>query len=145
MGRFKCQICGKCCKEIVINIAYSDITRWLAQKRYDILYQISWIDNYPKEGTGGFYIRETALAPKRSCPFLVDNKCNIYDTRPRACADFPHGHDIWKPCPAWEEIDYHIENKKHLRTKVEQYQDFKKAHESRHHLIKRLFEMRREV
>jgi len=142
-GKFVCQKCGKCCREIPINLCASDINRWLSQKRSDILMEVSWINNYPHAGTGGFYIAKTAFAPKQVCPFLVGNLCNIWDTRPRACADFPHGHSVWKGCPAWEKIGYARDLKADTRARKIQHRDFKTAHEGRDYLVMRVIEGRR--
>lgn len=143
MKEFICQQCGKCCREVTINIAASDIRRWLHERRTDILREISFINNYPRKGTGGFYIAATAKAPKEPCPFLVDNLCGIHETKPKACEDFPHGHSVWRTCPAWEAIDFRVDKRKHARAVKTQFRDFKDAHENRHHFLKKLIETRR--
>ena len=102
---FKCIQCGKCCKEIPIDIAGSDIIRWYNQGRWDILQEISLIDNYPKKGQCGFFIAKTTFNPKQDCPFLVDNKCSIHDTKPLACKDAPIGHTKFDLCPVFNKKD----------------------------------------
>jgi len=140
----ECQKCGLCCRELPVDISASDIRRWLQERRTDILRQISWVDNYPHKGTGGFFFLKTIQAPKQPCPFLDENNlCSIYETRPRVCADFPYGHDIWKPCPAWEKIGYYKEQRKDRRAKKVQLKDFKDAHDNRHQLLKKIIEGRR--
>lgn len=114
----------------------------MKQKRYDVLYHVSYIDNYPFTGTGGFYIRETALAPKRDCPFLEDNKCGIYSTRPLACKDYPHGHDPWLPCPAWKKINYDVDEKKSKKARGRQRKAFRLAYDQKDSLIRKLVELR---
>jgi len=141
---FTCQMCGNCCREVTINVCASDIRRWLHEKRSDILLHISFIDNYPFKGTGGFYVAATTFAPKQPCPFLgEDSLCGIHDTKPRACSDFPYGHDVWGPCPAWKEIEYRVNRRKHERVKRDQLKDFKDAHMNRNYLLKKIIEARR--
>jgi Fe-S-cluster containining protein len=94
--KFKCQRCGNCCKNISINIAWSDFLRWSKEKRFDILSKITYV----KTGEGewdGFYINKTIVKPTADCPFLTKEnglaKCSIEDTKPRACRDAPHAYD----------------------------------------------------
>lgn len=141
---FNCRRCGKCCEEIVITVSYSDIKRWLNKGRKDILYHISWINNYPKKDTGGFYIRETVQAPKRPCPFLQKDKdglttCTIQNTKPKACRDAPLSLESFPICPEYENEGL-TEIKKKL--KEEQYTDYKKAFDQREYLLQILFSAR---
>ena len=99
----QCIRCGNCCREKVINITFSDILRWSDQKRWDILCEISFIDNYPTRGQGGFYIEKSAKAPKRACPFLtVGNECSINDTKPGGCKDAPLAYKEFPECSVFE-------------------------------------------
>ena len=140
---FACKRCGWCCENIVINVSHSDILRWLSQQRHEILENISFIDNYPKKGTGGFYIRQTALNPKQACPFLVyDNKltgCSIQETKPRACREAPLGYDKFSDCPAFEPAS----NQTQETIKKNQYEDFRLAFINRDQLLNVLVKMRR--
>lgn len=123
---FECIQCGKCCKEIIINVSYSDIIRWYKTKRYDILSEVSFINNYPKKNTGGFYIAKTTFNPKQPCPFLdKDNLCTIHDTKPRACKDAPIGNLTFKVCPVFDPND--IPDRLRNRVRHDQEQDFKLA------------------
>ena len=98
-----CLRCGQCCRLIVINVTHSDIVRWHSQRRGDILGEVSYIDNYPVKGKGGFYIEKTARFPKRPCPFLTeDNLCSINDTKPGVCFDAPLGYKSFGVCPVFE-------------------------------------------
>ena len=92
---FKCQRCGECCKTLPIDIGYGDITRWNKEGRKDILRRVSFIDNYPETGYGGFYFEETLLKKDRvksPCPFFGESGCGIYETRPMACRYYPDNH-----------------------------------------------------
>lgn len=145
MVDLQCQSCGWCCENIVINVAHSDILRWLAQQRYDILKEISFLDNYPKKGTGGFYIRETVLNPKRSCPFLRYNdklsSCAIHKTKPLACKDAPLGYDSFPNCPAFDSNIVNEEIRTQIR--VSQHEDFKLAYTNQGQLLTILTKTRR--
>lgn len=111
----KCIGCGNCCRKRSIDITFSDILRWSDQKRWDILSEVSFIDNYPTKGQGGFYI-ETSLKTKedmdRHCSFLTsDNLCSIHDTKPRTCSDAPLGYKEFKECPVFERASDSVANK----------------------------------
>ena len=102
----KCVGCGNCCKKRAIDITFSDILRWSDQKRWDILREVYYIDNYPQKGQGGFYI-EKSLKKKedlnRQCPFLMDeNECSIHDTKPSGCKDAPLAYKEFKECLVFE-------------------------------------------
>jgi len=146
INKFKCKRCGWCCRNLVINIAYSDIVRWFNQGRNDILNEISWINNYPKENTGGFYITKTALNPKQSCPFLsIQNnaKCDIHDTKPRACRDAPLSYKEFDNCPSFKELEIDSSIKNSITKK--QHSDFYLAHINRAKLLNMLIIARRET
>ncbi len=105
--------------------------RWLREKRWDILDKVAYIDHY-KMGNG-FYIEESAKKPKQPCPFLENNLCSIYKTRPKACVDFPRGHTIWLECPAWTEIGHPIFKDK--KVMEDQKGDFRLAEENKFLLL----------
>jgi Fe-S-cluster containining protein len=136
---FKCRQCGWCCRNVVINVSHSDIQRWLRGRRKDILDEVSFIDNYPKQGTGGFYIRTTAFNPKQPCPFHCDEGCSIYETRPIACRDYPLA-SVSAGCPVFDDVSISEGRKKNLKRR--QYADFRQAHDKRNELIRLLVEVR---
>lgn len=140
----KCQQCGYCCENIVINISHSDIIRWVSQQRIDILNEIFFLDNYPKKGTGGFYIRKTALNPKQACPFLrYKNKlsrCSIHNTKPLACKDAPLVYEVFPNCPIFN--SKLINEKAKAKIKANQYEDFQLAYANQDPLLAVLTKMR---
>lgn len=110
---FRCIKCGNCCRSRAIDITFSDILRWDKEERWDILCEISYIDNYPSKGQGGFYI-EKSLKKKedmdRHCPFLKDNECSIHDTKPSGCSDAPLSYREFDECPVFvKPSDYVID------------------------------------
>lgn len=145
-SKFNCKRCGWCCENKVINIAASDLMRWKKEGRKDILKEISWIHNYPRDNTGGFYIAQTAFNPKQACPFLKydDNlsSCFIYQTRPRCCRNFPYGQEIVKECPGSSEISFDLDPNISKNVKTEQYKDFKLAFDNRNIFLKIIIEGR---
>lgn len=142
-AKFNCLKCGQCCKTVVINVGSNDILRWQKAGRADILREVSWLHNYPRKGTGGFYIIKTTFNPKQPCPFLgPDNLCAIQDIKPRACRDYPLSHDKAIPgCPASEIEGMYPAKRKSI--KKSQHKDFKKAFFNQGRFMKILIEARR--
>lgn len=101
-----CQKCGNCCRTRSIDITFSDILRWNEEKRWDILSEISYIDNFPQVGQGGFYIEKSLKTKEdlsRHCPFLTQsNECSIHDTKPSGCSDAPFAYSEFNECPVFE-------------------------------------------
>ena len=94
-----CSQCGWCCETLPIEVTHSDVLRWSRTHQTNILRELSYIDNYPEKGVGGFYIVKTALNPKQSCPFLTtDITCGIHTTKPQVCKFFPSGKKQYPQC-----------------------------------------------
>jgi len=152
LSTFQCRRCGWCCRNVVINIAYSDIVRWFNEGRNEILQEVSFIDNYPKKGTGGFYIAKTSFNPKQPCPFLGSENglavCSIYETRPIVCRDFPYGRDIKTTtamsCAMYPEPHFILDRTICRQVKKRQFRDFKMAFDNRRQLLNILIVARNE-
>lgn len=117
--KFKCKKCGWCCRNEVINVSYSDFVRWQEMSRFDILKEVSFINNYPKKGVGGFYIVKTAFNPKQPCPFYQKGECSIHSVKPRSCKDYPLARKRCG-CPAFKD-DVSARG----RIEKSQYKDFR--------------------
>lgn len=106
MASSQCIGCGNCCRERAIDITFSDILRWKNEKRWDILKEVFYIDNYPIKGQGNFYFEKSIKKKEdmqRYCPFLTDeNKCSIHNTKPSVCKDAPFGYTEFKECPVFK-------------------------------------------
>jgi Fe-S-cluster containining protein len=82
-SQIDCLECANCCKTISPAIYGSDLRRMaLALK----MKTTDFIDNYLlKDEEDDYVFRETP------CPFLGDdNYCAIYESRPKACREYPH-------------------------------------------------------
>jgi Fe-S-cluster containining protein len=140
---FTCQKCGKCCRELPIEVFASDIRRWLSERRSDILLNVSFLDNYPHKGTGGFYVIDTVKNPKRSCPFFnEEGLCDIHDTKPRVCKDYPYGPKGHESCPHMEEHSPRFALQAD-RIKRSQDRDLLDMARNRDYLLRKLVEGRR--
>ena len=109
----RCIQCGNCCRSRAIDITFSDILRWRDEKRWDILNEVYYIDNYPIKGQGRFYIEKSIPKKedmKRYCPFLINNECSIHSTKPGVCKDAPFGYTEFKECPVFKKPNTDVIN-----------------------------------
>lgn len=81
-----CTKCANCCRTLQVVVDDTDIARLAARfgvpaKQFARRYVAVAADR----------VRHIAASP---CPFLGDdNRCTVYEDRPRACRDFPYLHD----------------------------------------------------
>jgi uncharacterized protein len=81
--KINCHECANCCKCISPAIYESDIRRMAALLR---IKASEFIDEFLLKDVDENYVFQ-----KTPCPFLDDdNSCKIYNTRPRACHEYPH-------------------------------------------------------
>lgn len=83
---FDCTTCANCCKVLQVVVDNADIRR-LAERRGVSFRQF-----------GRRYVRvgpdKTKYLASTPCMFLgEDNRCTVYEDRPKACRDFPYLHD----------------------------------------------------
>lgn len=78
-----CLDCANCCKSISPIVTDKDIQRiakHLRKKPSQLVEEYLYLDHE------GDYVFKT-----QPCPFLgADNYCDIYNVRPKACAEYPH-------------------------------------------------------
>lgn len=101
---FQCKRCGKCCNLNVI-VTLDDINRWITEQRFDILSCLTWLE-IPKKPIPLLFIpkkrnmrghsvlfvfSKDIPETDKSCIFLKDNRCSIYNTRPDTCKRYPKG------------------------------------------------------
>ena len=78
-----CLECANCCKTTSPIFIPADIDRIAKGLR---MKSVDFIEQYLRVDEEGDYVLKTA-----PCPFLGDdNKCFVYDDRPRACREYPH-------------------------------------------------------
>lgn len=81
--QFDCLSCANCCKSISPMISHRDVDRMA--KAVGVK-PSAFVDQYLTIDSDGDYVFRAA-----PCPFLMpDNKCMIYDHRPKACREYPH-------------------------------------------------------
>ena len=83
MDRADCLQCAHCCQTISPAVHDSDIRRISRHLRIK-----------PSEMTVHYFRMDEEgdyVFTRRPCPFLQDdNRCSIYEVRPRACREYPH-------------------------------------------------------
>lgn len=81
--KIDCLDCAKCCKTLGPGVKDTDIARLakhLKMRPADV------VATYFKTDSDGDYIFKSM-----PCPFLMsDNYCMVYESRPRACREYPH-------------------------------------------------------
>lgn len=81
--KLDCLDCANCCKSIPPIVKKSDQKRIANHLNLSIA---SFFNKYLKIDEDGDTVLNVV-----PCPFLAeDNKCNIYEVRPRACRGYPH-------------------------------------------------------
>lgn len=78
-----CLECANCCKTTSPIFQQADIARVAKTLKMKVP---TFIENYLKLDEDGDYVLQTS-----PCPFLgTDNKCIVYENRPKACREYPH-------------------------------------------------------
>lgn len=80
---FNCLDCANCCKTIGPRLITKDIEQLAKQLR---MKTSAFQEKYVLvDEDGDFIFRE------HPCPFLLpDNYCSVYESRPKACREYPH-------------------------------------------------------
>ncbi len=82
-SEFDCLGCANCCKTIGPRLIEKDIDR-LA--RHFKIKSADFIEKYVNVDEDGDFVFNS-----HPCPFLMaDNYCMVYESRPKACRDYPH-------------------------------------------------------
>lgn len=89
---FDCTTCANCCKELDKNVTADQIQQMA--EALDISQQ-EFHRRYIKCKAEPGDIDEEELGdqwvmPGKPCPMLKDNKCSVYDARPRQCREYPY-------------------------------------------------------
>lgn len=98
--KFECKKCGKCCKwngKVLLN---TDDVKRLAKhcslKEVEFLNKYTDNDNFDR-------ITLKDKPDSSECVFLRDNKCDVWDVKPKQCKDFPKKYE--KKCPGFHTDD----------------------------------------
>jgi hypothetical protein len=81
-----CQACANCCRELTPSLGPADVGR-LARALGITAGQFEREHLNKAEADPGRF-----LFKSKPCPLLRSNRCSQYDSRPRACAEFPFLH-----------------------------------------------------
>ncbi len=89
----KCRQCGACCRRLIIEIEHLDVVR---EPR--LLKAAHLLDGHGKMTFENDFQKQYLLAcgERKPCPFLKDNKCEIYPTRPNVCVAMEVGGEQCK-------------------------------------------------
>ncbi len=81
-----CTQCANCCREMQPVLMPADIRRLARETRLPLkAFTTRYLKNAPAGHSGMVF-------KCRPCPFLFDNRCSVYEARPRDCKSYPHLH-----------------------------------------------------
>ena len=81
--KIDCLACANCCRSLGPAIYDKDIERMAKALR---MKPSEVVINYLRKDEDGDYVFQSM-----PCPFLLpDNYCSIYESRPKACREYPH-------------------------------------------------------
>lgn len=96
MSQYVCQMCGKCCKDLIQQDR--GILRGLSLLPEEIgLFPEELVKPYLGIGRRPHMTKFQVIAyqlSSDSCPYLVENNCGRYDERPITCKQFPFSLDL---------------------------------------------------
>ena len=81
----ECKKCGGCCSRMIIEVYDFDVTREPRIKEHLKQYQSD------SDYAGAIVVNGDVALCNHPCPFLEDNACQIYPTRPTSCVAFEPG------------------------------------------------------
>lgn len=101
--KFTCIMCGNCCRFAFIVLTGADIERIKEEGHREFVVETKSGEKKLKRVNG-------------RCVFVKDDKCGIYDVRPRACRNFPFQKLFgkipylrdWSCCPAIDELKKNV-------------------------------------
>lgn len=89
--RYACDRCGACCKgHLIVECEELDILREPRLIEADRHHRGKTVERMLDDYERGMAV---ILAITRPCPFLADNQCSIYPTRPNCCVGLEAGDE----------------------------------------------------
>jgi uncharacterized protein len=96
--RFKCTQCGKCCTGSPGYVWLSDDDITLLSQHLKIS-QKEFLHTYTRQVGHRIALLED---PKQfDCVFLIENRCQVYNARPKQCRLFPFWKDLLQSKKQW--------------------------------------------
>jgi Fe-S-cluster containining protein len=83
LQHYQCPDCGSCCKNHIVSFSrkeYIEISKNISDQNLMVLK-----DNVEKTDIKGIY----RIIKKHICPFIYNQKCEIYNNRPECCKKYP--------------------------------------------------------
>ncbi len=77
-----CTQCANCCKALVVAPDYRDISELSVHLEMNT---IDFKKKYMKKDSEGDMVMK-----QKPCPFLKNNKCSVYISRPQLCRNYPY-------------------------------------------------------
>jgi hypothetical protein len=97
-SRLDCLACAQCCKTIPPMVNKTDAARIARHLR---LSEAAFYEQYLRRDEDGDTVMNAS-----PCPFLeTDNRCSIYEIRPKACRAYPHTDQDFS-----KNLDLHLRN-----------------------------------
>jgi Fe-S-cluster containining protein len=100
--RFECTSCGKCCtftgprQYVFVSIAEA--------QRIAKFAGLTFAETTERDAKGRLSLRCVVTPDGGACRFLKDNRCSVYEVRPRQCRSFPFWPDHLKSAEAWAAV-----------------------------------------
>jgi len=83
-----CTACANCCKTLQPSFTEEDQQRIAGKLGLSVeQFRQNYLELTTDDGESVWQIRQSP------CPFLENNKCTIYDDRPKNCRDYPYLYD----------------------------------------------------
>lgn len=121
--RFGCTQCGKCCTGSpgYVWLLEEDIARLSEHLK---LSREEFLQKYARAVEFRYSLKEHS--DTFDCVFLKDNKCTVYDKRPKQCRVFPFWKEILSSKEAWDDSAKHCEGINHKDGKLFSYEEIQK-------------------
>jgi uncharacterized protein len=85
--RIDCTACGNCCREVSPTLGQEDVDRLAGHLGISGPELVSKYLKPTESGEDNPWVMR-----ERTCPFLKDNRCTVYEYRPANCRDYPYLH-----------------------------------------------------